>query len=70
MKFNAVTIIGLVLAALGVAFLLGVGIPGSETVSAGPLSATVDTERAVHPAISVILLVAGIVGVGMGQKQG
>ncbi len=70
MKLNIITLVGLVLLVLGVLALLGVGIPGQETISAGPISATVDTERAVHPAIAGALVALGAVGIFAGQKNG
>ena len=69
MKVNVLAVAGLVLAILGLLFLLGVGIPGTETFSAGPISASVETERAVHPAIAVVLLVAGLAAMAFGQKR-
>ena len=69
MKMNALTIGGIILLILGVLALLGVGIPGQETVSAGPVSATFETERQIHPAISGALVALGIVGIVMGIKK-
>ncbi len=70
MKINAFTLGGIVLLVLGALALLGVGIPGQETVSAGPVSATFETERQVHPAISGALVALGIVGIVLGMKKG
>ena len=70
MKINLITIIGVVLLTAGVLALLGVGIPGQETITAVPLSATVDTERVMHPAIAGALVALGLVGVVVGQKKG
>ena len=69
MKFNVVTIAGLVILALGVLALLGVGIPGSETISAGGLSATVETERAVDPLIAGVIAAIGLGATIVGQKM-
>jgi hypothetical protein len=46
-----------------------VGIPGQETFSAGPLTATIETERSVHPAIAGALVALGLVGVVLGQQK-
>ena len=70
MKFNLLTIIGLVLLAAGVAFFLGVGIPGQETVlDVGGLQASIETERQVSPVISGVLAALGLGGIFFGQKQ-
>lgn len=69
MKFNLITILGLLLLIAGILFLLGVGIPGQETLTAGPFSATVETERTVHPAIGGALVAFGLVGLLAGQKK-
>lgn len=70
MKLNALTIVGLVLIVLGALALLGVGIPGQDTISVGDLSASVETERSVSPAIAGALLVGGLIAAVMGQKKG
>jgi len=69
MRFNLVTLFGLLLLVFGVLALLGVGIPGQETFSAGPLTATIETERSVHPAIAGALVALGLVGVVLGQQK-
>jgi hypothetical protein len=69
MKLNALTIVGIVLVALGVLGLLGVGIPGQETLSVGDLSATVETKRTVSPIVAGALLVGGLVAMAMGHKK-
>ena len=69
MKLNLLTVVGLTLLALGVLALLGFTIPGTETFSAGPLSATVETERQVSPAIGGLLVALGMGGLFLGQKK-
>ena len=70
MKFNALTIIGIVLLVVGIAFLLGVGIPGQETVlEVGGLSASVESERAISPVIAGVIAALGLAGVALGQKK-
>lgn len=71
MRFNLLSLVGLLLVAAGVAFLLGVGIPGQETVfEVGELRASVETERSVAPWISWGLMVLGLAAVGVGQVAG
>lgn len=71
MRFNILSLVGLLLLAAGVAFLLGVGIPGRETLfEVGELSASVDTKRPVSPIISGFLAVLGVAAVAVGQKAG
>lgn len=69
MKWNALTIVGLIFVVLGVLALLGVGIPGQESVSVGGLSASVETERTVSPVIAGALVALGLVATVMGQKK-
>lgn len=69
MKFNLIAIIGLVMLVVGILFLLGVGIPSQETLEMGPVSASVETERSVHPAISGALVALGLVALIASQRQ-
>lgn len=69
MKFNLLSILGVLLLIAGVAFLLGLGIPGRETVlEVGGLQASVETERTVSPLIAGVLALLGVVAVAIGQK--
>ena len=71
MRLNIITLLGLLLLAAGVAFLLGVSIPRSETVfEVGALSASVETRRSVSPVISWVLAALGIAAVTVGQMAG
>lgn len=71
MRLNILSVVGMLLLAAGVAFLLGLGIPGRETLfEVGELSASVDTERSVSPIISGFLAVLGVAAVAVGQKAG
>ena len=69
MKLNLLSLLGVLLLIAGVAFLLGVGIPGRETLfEVGEVSASVDTERPVSPWIAGVLAVLGLAAVFVGQK--
>lgn len=71
MKFNLITLLGIVLVILGVLGLLGVGIPVQETViDAGPIEASVERERTIPMAISGVLLVLGLGAAYIGQAKG
>lgn len=71
MKFNIITLVGLLLLIGGVILLLGVPIPGSETVvEVGDISASVETERSVQPWIAGLVAALGLAAVVVGQKGG
>ncbi len=71
MKLNILSLVGLLLLAAGVAFLLGVGIPGQETVlEVGEFRASVDRDRAVSPWIAGVLAFLGVAAMAVGQMAG
>ena len=71
MKFNLITLLGIILLVMGTLGLLGMGIPMHETViDAGPIDASVERERTVPMAISGVLLVLGLGMAFVGQVKG
>ena len=71
MKFNVITLVGVVLLILGVLGLLGIGIPTSETVvDAGPIEISATEERTIPTVVAAGLLVAGLAAAAIGQIKG
>jgi hypothetical protein len=70
MRFNLLTILGILLVIAGALGLAGVGIPTNRSVvEMGPMQATVQENRTIPPVLAVVLLLAGVGAVVVGQKK-
>jgi hypothetical protein len=69
MRFNLLTILGILLVIVGALGLAGVGIPTNRSeIDIGPIEASVQEERTIPPVLAGVLLLAGVGAVVVGQK--
>lgn len=69
MRFNLLTILGILLILAGALGLAGVGIPTNRSeVEIGPIEASVQEKRTIPPVLAGVLLLAGVGVVVVGQK--